>query len=151
MRRVKQRPFGSIIRPFTRRQGVANQMSANTRAAGEAPVGLQVATREAGDVVILDLEGRLTIGPGTDLLTTQLRSLIEGGARKVLLNLAGLTQIDSSGISAVVRAFITLRRSGGSLKLLGAAGRVLEVLSVTRLLSAMPNFDAEPAALASFR
>lgn len=111
---------------------------------------LQVAIREAGDVVILDLKGRLTIGPGSDLLTSQLRGLIESGSRKVLLNLAGLTQIDSSGISAVVRAFVTLKRSGRSLKLLGATGRVLEVLSVTHLLSAIPNFDAEPAALASF-
>lgn len=117
----------------------------------EALVGLQVAIRERGDVTILDLEGRITIGAGNDLMAAQLRRLLEGGARNLLINLAGVTQIDSSGIGTIVRTFVTLSNSGGSLKLLGATGRVLEVLSLTRLRSAIPMFDDEATALASFR
>jgi anti-sigma B factor antagonist len=114
-------------------------------------VPLQIQLREAGEVTILDLQGRATIGAGNDLLSSKLRGLIEGGTRKLLVNLAGLTQIDSSGISSLVRAFVSLNLSGGNLKLAKPSGRVRDVLQVTRLLDAIPAFDDEATALASFR
>jgi anti-sigma B factor antagonist len=114
-------------------------------------VGLDIVIRKAGDVTILELNGRATIGLGNDQLNTKLRQVVEGGAKKVLVNLAGTTQIDSSGISTVVRAFVTIERAGGSLKLLRPTGRVREVLDVTRLISAIPTFDDESTAIASFR
>lgn len=117
----------------------------------EAVVGLQATIRNSGDVAILDLKGRALVGPENDRLASELQQLIQSGPRKLLVNLAGLTQVDSSGVSTLVRAFVSLRQSGGSLKLLGAGGRVLEVLAMTRLLDAIPNFDDEAAALASFR
>lgn len=114
-------------------------------------MGLQVTRREKGEVTILDLKGRATIGAGTDVLAAELRALLSGGAQKLLVNLAGVMQVDSSGISALVRAYVTLGNSGGSLKLLAPGGHVRQVLSVARLLSAIPTFDDEAAALASFR
>jgi len=70
--------------------------------------------------------------------------------RKLLVNLAGTTQIDSSGISTIVRTFVTMERAGGNLRLLGPSGRVREVLEVTRLLSSIPTYDDEAKAVASF-
>src|SRR5262249_9952975 len=115
--------------------------------AGDA-MGLQIATRRAGDVSILDMQGRATIGPTNDALSTALRKLIDGGATKILLNLDGTTQIDSSSISTIVRAFVSLRNRNGSLKLVGASGSVKMVLEMLRLLNVIENFDDEAAALA---
>jgi anti-anti-sigma factor len=113
-------------------------------------MGLQVQTRQSGDVTILDLQGRATIGKANDELSLALRRSIEGGTQKVLLNMSGLNQIDSSGISTMVRTFVSLTRSGGALKLVGVAGRVRDVLEVTRLLASIPHFSSEDEALKSF-
>ncbi|HEV8384167.1 MAG TPA: STAS domain-containing protein [Candidatus Acidoferrales bacterium] len=114
-------------------------------------MGLEITIREVGEVTILDLKGRATIGLGNDILNAKLRQVVDGGSKKLLINLAEMTQIDSSGISSLVRTFVTLERSQGALKFLNPAGRVKEVLAVTRLLAAIPTFDAEPAALAAFK
>ena len=114
-------------------------------------MGLQVAVRQSGDVQIVDLQGRVTIGKGNDVLSTTLRTAMEGGCKKLLVNLTGVDQVDSSGISTMVRAFVTLSRSGGAMKLMGATGRVHDVLEVTRLLNSIPNFGTEADALQSFR
>ncbi|MBI3668850.1 MAG: STAS domain-containing protein [Acidobacteria bacterium] len=112
---------------------------------------LQATMRQSGDVTILDLEGRATIGPANDLLAAELARLIKGGARKLLVNLRGVKQVDSSSISTLVRTFVSMQSTGGSLKLLSPQGRVRAVLGLTRLLNVIPNFDDEAAALASFR
>jgi anti-sigma B factor antagonist len=113
-------------------------------------MGLQIAIRHSGDVVILDLQGRVTIGPANDSLSTNLRSLIEDGSSKVLLNLAGATQLDSSSISTIVRAFVSLRNRNGALKLLNPREHVKLVLEMLRLLNVIPTFYDEAAALNSF-
>ena len=113
---------------------------------------LQISTRESGDVSILDLRGRSTIDGGeTELLSDQLRRLVCSGVRKVLLNLAELTQVDSSGVSIIVGTFVSLKRQDGDLKLLRPSGRVLEVLTVLHLIEIIPSFQDEAEALASFR
>ena len=117
----------------------------------EEPVGLQIEVRQSGEVTILDLQGRATIGLGNDLLNSRLRQLVEGGSHKLLINLAGTSQIDSSGISTLVRTFVTLGRKGGGLRLLNPIGRVKDVLEVTRLLTSIPTFDDEAKAVASFK
>jgi len=114
-------------------------------------VGIEILVRECGDVRILDLSGRSTIDDGeSDLLGTHLKKLIDKGARKLVLNLGDLTKIDSSGISIIVGTCASLRRRGGDLKLLRPTGRVLEVLTVFRLLDVIPCFENEDQALASF-
>jgi anti-sigma B factor antagonist len=114
-------------------------------------MSLQISIREFGDVTILDLRGRSTIGDDTELLSSQLQTLVAKGVRKLLLNLADLTQVDSSGVSAIVRTCVSLRRQGGDLKLLCPCGRVLEVFRVLRLLKCIASFENENQALASFR
>ena len=114
-------------------------------------MGLEITIREEGDVTILELKGRATIGLGNDMLNAKLRQVVDNGAKKLLINLFGMSQIDSSGISSLVRTFVTLERNQGALKFLNPVGRVKEVLAVTRLLSAIPTFDNEAAAVASFK
>ena len=114
-------------------------------------MGLQISIRESGDVTILDLMGRATIGADSELLSSHLEELVANGVRKLLLNLADLTQVDSSGVSTIVRTYVSLRRQSGDLKLLRPCGRVLVVLRVIHLLDVIPSFEDETQALASFR
>lgn len=115
-------------------------------------MGLEISMRERGDVDVLDLLGRSTIDGGeSEVLSKHLRNLIAKGKRKLLLNLLNLSQIDSSGVSIIVEMFVSLKRSGGELKLLSPRGRVLDVLKVFRLLDIIPSFDDEIEALENFR
>ncbi len=114
-------------------------------------MSLQISIRESADVTILDLQGRVTIGADSELLNSHLQKLIANGVRKLLLNLADVTQLDSSGISAIVGTHVSLSRQGGSLKLLRPCGRVRAVLGVIRLPDIVPTFEDETQALASFR
>lgn len=115
-------------------------------------MGLQISIRESADVTILDLRGRSTIDGGeSELLSKHLRKLVANGARKVLLNLVGLRQVDSSGVGTIVATYVSLKRKGGELKLLCPRGRVLEVLTLFRLLHNIPSFEDEAEALNSFR
>jgi anti-anti-sigma factor len=115
-------------------------------------VGLQVSIRKSGDVTILDLRGRSTIDSGeSELLGSHLQELVASGVRKLLLNLAELTQVDSSGISSIVATYVSLRDQGGDLRLLRPCGRVLEVFRVLRLLETIPSFEDEAQAVGSFR
>ena len=113
-------------------------------------MGLQISARQVGDVTVLDLQGRVTIGRGNDLLGNELRELFDRGTRKLLINLIGVPQMDSSGLSTLVRSFVSLQRAGGSLKLMHPTGHVREVLELTRLLQSIPTFEDEAVALASF-
>lgn len=118
----------------------------------EGVVGLQISLRKYDDVTILNLRGRSTINGGeSELLSSRLQELLANGVRKVLLNLANLTQVDSSGISIIIETYASLKRQTGDLKLLCPRGRVLEVLDVFRLLDTIPSFEDETKALASFR
>jgi len=115
-------------------------------------VGLQVSIRKSGDVTILDLRGRSTIDSGeSELLGSHLQELVANGVRKLLLNLAELTQVDSSGISSIVGTYVSLKDQGGDLRLLRPCGRVLEVFRVLRLLETIPSFEDEAQAVGSFR
>jgi anti-sigma B factor antagonist len=118
----------------------------------EEVVGLQISPRKYDDVTILDLRGRSTINGGeSELLSSRLQELLANGVRKVLLNLANFTQVDSSGVSIIIETYVSLKRQAGDLKLLCPRGRVLEVLDVFRLLDTIPSFEDETKALASFR
>ena len=115
-------------------------------------MGLQVSIRKSSDVTILDLRGRSTIDSGeSELLNSHLQQLVANGARKLLLNLAGLTQIDSSGLSVIAGTCVSLRRQGGDLRVLRPSGMVLEVFRVLRLLEIISSYEDEAQALASFR
>lgn len=114
-------------------------------------MGLQISARKSGNVTVLDLQGRITIGPSNDTLSAELRKLAEAGPVDVVVNLTGVMQMDSSGISTVVRSFVSLERQGGGLRLLNPQGHVREVLELTRLINSIPTFYDEAKAVASFR
>ena len=115
-------------------------------------MGLHIAIRKFADVTIVDLHGRSTISEGeSESLGSHLQKLVADGARRLLLNLTNLTQIDSSGLSVIVTTYVSLRGQGGELKLLGPCGRVREVLTVLRLPEVIPCFEDEAQALASFQ
>src|SRR5215469_356223 len=111
---------------------------------------LQISIRESGDVTILDVRGRATIGDGRYLLSAHLRRLVTKGARKLLLNLADVRQLDSSGISPVIGAHLSLSRQGGSLKLVCPRGRVQDVLRVMRVADFIPTFEDENSSAGQF-
>ena len=111
---------------------------------------MEINVRSAGGVSILEVHGRLTIGEPSEQLHDALNSVIQGGSHKVVVVLDGIPQIDSSGISTLVRISIKLAREGGVLRLVVGQGRVRDALTVTRLVEAIPTFDTEAAALANF-
>ena len=112
---------------------------------------LRISARKSQDVTILDVEGRILIGASNEAFGTELRKLAASAPCNVLVNLAKVTQVDSSGISTLVRSFVTLEREGGSLRLLNPTGYVREVLEITRLVKSIPTYADEAEALASFR
>jgi anti-anti-sigma factor len=130
---------------------IMRPLSTVARAAWEANMGLQISTRKSGNVTIVDLAGRIVIGVSNDSLSAELRKFAEAGASEIVVNLEGVAQIDSSGISTLVRSFVTLERQGGGLKILNPTGHVKEVLELTRLIQAIPAFTDEGKAIAAFR
>lgn len=111
---------------------------------------LNISERQAGDVTILDLEGKVTIGEGSVALRSAVRNLIAEGRTKVLLNLASVSYCDSSGIGELVSSFSSIQREGGSMKLLNLTKKLQDLLSITKLLTVFDDFDNEEEALASF-
>jgi anti-anti-sigma factor len=112
--------------------------------------GLDISKRVVNGITIMDLQGRATIGANTDKLDHALRQLVAAGTLNILMNLAQVTMMDSSGIAAIVGTYVSLTREGGSLKLSRPSARVREVLRVMRLLDSIPTFDNEAEALANF-
>jgi anti-sigma B factor antagonist len=112
---------------------------------------LNIRERQAGDVTILDLEGKITIGEGSVGLRNAIRRLIQEGKKKVLLNLAGVGYVDSSGIGELVSSYTTIRREQGQLKLLKLTQKIKDLLTITKLLTVFDVYDDEAEALNSFK
>ena len=111
---------------------------------------MQIAERKNGDVVLLDLKGKITLGEGDELLKDKVNSLVNQGHRKIVLNLAEVPYIDSAGLGEIVRTYTTVSRQGGRLKLLGLTKRITDLLSITKLLTVFETFDSEDEAVRSF-
>jgi anti-sigma B factor antagonist len=111
---------------------------------------MQIEERKVGDVVVLDLKGKITLGEGDELLKDKINSLVNQGYTKLLLNLEGVPYIDSAGLGEIVRTYTTVSRQGGSLKLLNLTKRITDLLAITKLLTVFETFDSESDALKSF-
>jgi len=111
---------------------------------------MQIEERATGDVKILDMKGRVTLGEGDELLKDKINSLLNQGHRKIVLNLADVPYIDSAGLGEIVRTYTTVSRQGGSLKLLNLTKRITDLLSITKLLTVFETFDSEDEAVRSF-
>jgi anti-sigma B factor antagonist len=111
---------------------------------------MQIHTRKVGDVHVLDISGKITLGAGTSTVRYTINDLLENGGENILLNLNDVIYIDSSGIGELVRAHTTVSREGKRLKLLHLTGKVQELLVITKLLTVFQVYDSEEAAVASF-
>ena len=117
---------------------------------GSAPAKMQVVTRQTGDVTVLDISGRITLGEGNVALREIVRELADKGHRKVLLNLGEVHYIDSSGVGELVKTHTTLRNQGGQLKLVNLSKRVHDLLHMTRLSTVFDIYEDETRAIDSF-
>jgi anti-sigma B factor antagonist len=106
--------------------------------------------RQVGDVTVLDLSGRITLGEGSVTLRDAVREVLASNSKKILLNLAEINYIDSSGIGELVSAFTTVKNAGGQLKLLSLTKKVHDLLQITKLLTVFDVSDDEASAVASF-
>jgi anti-sigma B factor antagonist len=112
---------------------------------------LDVKERQAGDVTILDMTGEVRIGEGSISLRDSIRNLADQGKKKVLLNLAGVKYMDSTGVGELIANYTTITRGGGQLKLLNLTDRIQNLLVITKLLTVFDAYDNEAEALKSFQ
>ena len=111
---------------------------------------MQIDERAAGEVLILDVKGRITLGEGDELLKDKVNSLLNQGRKKIILNLADVPYIDSAGLGEIVRTYTTVSRQGGNLKLLNLTKRITDLLAITKLLTVFETYDSENDAVQSF-
>lgn len=107
-------------------------------------------TRQNGDVTILDIGGRITIGSGEEALRNAMQEILNNGAKKVVINMGGVTMIDSSGIGELVSAYTTATNRGSKLKLANLPAKVSDILTITQLITVFDVYDSEAEAVQSF-
>ena len=111
---------------------------------------MKVSSRNAGDVVIIDLAGKIALGEGDVEIKNRLDDLLAQGKKKFLLNLAHVSYMDSAGLGEIVRCFTATRKQGGVLKLLAPNQKLIDLLAVTKLINVFDWYQEEATALASF-
>jgi anti-sigma B factor antagonist len=111
---------------------------------------MEIVQRVVGDVTILDLKGRFVYDDHDDSFRETINTLVRQGVRKVLLNLDGVTYIDSAGLGMMVSKFITIHKRDGQMKLCNLHPRSFRVLDITKLLTVFKSFDSEAEAIKSF-
>ena len=107
--------------------------------------------RQIDGVTVVDLSGRLMLGDGSSLLRETIKNLVSSDKKKILLNLAEVSYIDSSGLGALVSGYTTVRGQQGQLKLVNLTNKVHDLLQITKLLTVFEVFDDEATAIKSFR
>jgi anti-sigma B factor antagonist len=112
---------------------------------------LNIRERQAGDIVVLDMDGKITIGEGSVALRSAIRRLLEEKKTKILLNLAGVGYIDSSGIGELVSSYTAIGKENGQLKLLSLTQKLQDLLAITKLLTVFDVYESESEALSSFK
>jgi anti-sigma B factor antagonist len=108
-------------------------------------------SREVGDVTVIDMDGRITLGEGSALLRDLIRENLARGQRKIVLNLAGINYIDSSGLGELVSGYRYIKSEGGEVKLLNLNKKVTDLLQITKLYTVFDIHHQESEALASFK
>jgi anti-sigma B factor antagonist len=114
-------------------------------------VALRMNSREVNGILVVDLNGRITLGEGCEQLSQLLGDAVAKGQKKILLNLAEVPFIDSAGIGALTKGLLTARRQGGTMKLVHLTKNIRDLLQITNLYQVFEVFADEPAATASFR
>jgi len=113
-------------------------------------VSVKMSSRQVGDVTVVDANGRITLGEGASVFRDVIRDLAAKGNKKILVNLADVSYIDSSGIGEMVSSFTTVTNHGGQLKLLSLTKRVKDLLQITKLYTVFDVKDDEATAISSY-
>jgi anti-sigma B factor antagonist len=113
-------------------------------------MSMKFTTREVGGVTIVDLSGKITLGEGGITLREEVRKLVGEGQKKIVLNLAEVNYIDSSGLGELVSAYTAVKNAGGELKLLNLTSKVRDLLVITKLVTVFDVKDDEASAVSSF-
>jgi len=112
---------------------------------------MKLSSRVDGDVTILDVEGKILLGDGDVEIKQAVDDLLGQGRKKFLLNIAKVPYIDSAGLGQIIRCFTTIRKEGGTFKLLSPNPRIIDLLTVTKLVNVFDWYNEEAGALSSFR
>ena len=110
----------------------------------------RLTVRQVDQVTVVDAAGRITLGEGAGSMRDKISELLKAGKSKILLNLGGVSYIDSSGIGELVAAFTSVTNRGGQLKLLNLTNKVEGLLQITKLYTVFEVFDSEVTAIRSF-
>jgi anti-sigma B factor antagonist len=113
-------------------------------------MSLKANVRRVGDVSIVDLTGRITLGEGSGLVRNTIKDLVNSGQKNILVNLKNVTYLDSAGLGELVGAYATVTNASGTIKLLHPQAKVHDLLQVTKLYTVFAAFDDEQQALRSF-
>jgi anti-sigma B factor antagonist len=113
-------------------------------------MSLKASVRQVGDVSIVDLAGRITLGEGSGLVRSTIKDLVAKGQKKILVNLKEVSYLDSAGLGELVGSYASVQHMSGSIKLLHPQTRVHDLLQVTKLFTVFVAFDDENEALRSF-
>lgn len=111
---------------------------------------MRIEQRQVGDVTILDINGKITLGAGDLALRQAVHNALNGGAKKIVLNLRGVSTIDSSGVGELVSSYTTATNRTAVLKLAALPEKVNDVLTITQLITVFDVFDTEEEAVESF-
>ncbi len=111
---------------------------------------MTIQERIVGSVAVLDLNGKLVLGDGDTLLKDKVHSLVFQGHKQIVLNLGGVSYMDSSGLGALVASSVTAKSNGGQIKLVNLTKRLQDLLSIAKLLTVFDSFDSEAEAFRSF-
>jgi anti-sigma B factor antagonist len=111
---------------------------------------MKLSTRKIAKVMIIDVDGKIVLGEGDVEIKKTVDDLLARGNKNLLLNLAKVPHLDSAGLGEIIRCFTALRRIGGSFKLLSPNRRIIDLLTITKLLDVFDTYDNESAAVASF-
>ena len=112
---------------------------------------MEISKRHLGDITILDLKGKLTIGDGAEILRDTVASIVFQDEKKILLNLAGVPYMDSGGLGELVRCSLVVGRAHGAVKLVNMTSKITDLLAITKLSNVFDTFDSEAEAVASFK
>jgi anti-sigma B factor antagonist len=111
---------------------------------------MEIHERPLGDVTVVDLKGKLLMGESDELLRKKVREMLEGGKSKILLNLAEVSYMDSTGLGGLVSCKISAQNNQGKLKLVNLTARLEDLLSITKLVTVFDCYDNEDEAIKSF-
>ncbi len=113
-------------------------------------MSLKATVRDEGDVAVVDLAGRITLGEGSGLVRSTIKDLVNAGRKNILINLKEVGYLDSAGLGELVGAYASVTHAGGSIKLLNVQSKVHDLLQVTKLYTVFVAFDDESTAVRSF-